>query len=68
MQFIEVKDLTVEFTRIAEDGTEVKGNRAIDGISFSVEKGSFVAVVAPRPKKPKPHPQMKPLLQQKQNN
>ena len=45
MQFIEVKDLTVEFTRIAEDGTEVKGKRAIDGISFSVEKGSFVSVI-----------------------
>ena len=45
MQFIEVKDLTVEFTRIAEDGTEVKGDRAIDGISFSVEKGTFVSVI-----------------------
>ena len=45
MQFIEVKDLTVEFTRIAEDGTEVKGKRAIDGISFSVQKGSFVSVI-----------------------
>ena len=45
MPFIEVRDLIVEFTRIAEDGTEVKGNRAIDGISFSVEKGTFVSVI-----------------------
>ena len=36
MPFIEVRDLIVEFTRINEDGTEVRGNRAIDGISFSV--------------------------------
>ena len=45
MPFIEVRDLIVEFTRINEDGTEVRGNRAIDGISFSVEKGSFVSVI-----------------------
>ena len=45
MPFIEVRDLIVEFTRIAEDGTEVKGNRAIDGISFSVKKGTFVSVI-----------------------
>ena len=45
MAFIEIRDLTVEFTRIAEDGAEVPGTRAIDGISLDIEKGSFVSVV-----------------------
>ena len=44
MAFIEIRDLTIEFTRVAEDGTEVPGTRALDGISLDIEKGSFVAV------------------------
>ena len=44
MAFIEIRDLTVEFTRIAEDGSEVPGTRAIDGISLDIEQGSFVSV------------------------
>ena len=45
MKFIEVKDLTIEFTRIDESGNEVPGKTALDGISLDIEKGSFVAVV-----------------------
>ena len=45
MAFIEIRDLTVEYTRINEDGTEAPGTRAIDGISLDIEKGSFVSVV-----------------------
>lgn len=45
MKFIEVKDLTIEFTRIDENGKEVPGDTALDGISLDIEKGSFVAVV-----------------------
>ncbi len=44
MAFIEIRDLTIEFTRVAEDGTEVPGTRALDGISLDIEKGSFVSV------------------------
>ena len=45
MKFIEVKDLTIEFTQIDENGMEVPGKRALKGISLDIEKGSFVAVV-----------------------
>ncbi len=45
MKFIEVKDLTIEFTKIDESGKEVPGKVALDGISLDIEKGSFVAVV-----------------------
>ena len=45
MKFIEVKDLTIEFTRIDESGREVPGKTALDGISLDIEKGSFVAIV-----------------------
>lgn len=45
MKFIEVKDLVISFTRIDENGKEVPGKRALDGICFDIEKGSFVAVV-----------------------
>ena len=45
MKFIEVKDLKIEFTRIDENGREVPGKVALDGISLDIEKGSFVAVV-----------------------
>ncbi len=39
--FIRVEDLTFEYVK-GEDGTAV---RAIDGVSFSVERGSFTAVI-----------------------
>lgn len=39
--FIKVEDLTFEYVK-SEDGTAV---RAIDGVSFSVERGSFTAVI-----------------------
>ncbi|MBQ9272443.1 MAG: energy-coupling factor transporter ATPase [Mogibacterium sp.] len=45
VKFIEVKDLVLSFTRIDENGKEVPGKKALDGISFDIEKGSFVAVV-----------------------
>lgn len=45
MAFIEIRDLTVEFTRIADDGQEVPGTKALDGVSLDIERGSFVAVV-----------------------
>ncbi len=45
MKFIEVKDLTIEFTKIDESGKEVPGKVALDGISLDIEKGSFAAVV-----------------------
>ena len=45
MSFIEVKDLVIEFTKIDDDGNEVPGKRAIDGVSLDIDKGSFVAVV-----------------------
>lgn len=45
MAFIEIRDLIVEFTRISDDGKEIPGTRAIDGITFDIEKGSFVSVV-----------------------
>ena len=45
MAYIEVKDLVVEFTRITEDGNVETGTRALDGVSFSIEKGSFVSVI-----------------------
>jgi energy-coupling factor transporter ATPase len=45
VKFIEVKDLTIEFTRIDESGREVPGKTALDGISLDIEKGSFVAIV-----------------------
>ena len=45
MSFIEVRDLVIEFTKIDENGKEVAGKRAIDGISLDIEKGSFTAIV-----------------------
>ena len=45
MAYIEVRDLTIDFTKIDEDGRELEPKRAIDGISFNVEKGTFVAIV-----------------------
>ena len=45
MGFIDIRDLRVEFTKIDEEGNEVPGMVALDGISLDIEKGSFVAVV-----------------------
>ena len=45
MAFIEIRDLTVEYTRLDEEGREVPGTRAIDGIDLDIEKGSFVSVI-----------------------
>lgn len=45
MAFITIRDLTVEFMKVTEDGQEVPGTRAIDGISMDIEKGNFVSVV-----------------------
>lgn len=45
MAFIEIRNLVVEFTRIAEDGTEVPGTQALKGVDLDIEKGSFVSVV-----------------------
>ena len=43
--FIEIRDLKIEFTKIDENGKEMPGKVALDGISLDIEKGSFVAVV-----------------------
>ncbi len=45
MSFITVRNLVIEFTKIDENGKEVAGKRAIDGIDLDIEKGSFVAIV-----------------------
>ena len=45
MPFISVKDLVVQYTRIAEDGTEIPGTRALDGVSLEISRGDFVAVI-----------------------
>ena len=45
MSFIEVKDLVIEFTKIDDEGNEVPGKKAVDGVSLNIDKGSFVAVV-----------------------
>ena len=45
MNFIEVRDLGIEFSKIDENGAQVPGKTALDGVSFDIEKGSFVAVV-----------------------
>lgn len=44
MSFIEVKDLKIQFMKVNEDGREVPGKTALDGISLEIEKGSFVAI------------------------
>lgn len=43
MTFIQVKNLTYEYSRIDDDGKQVN-NTAVDDISFDIEKGDFVAV------------------------
>lgn len=45
MSFISIRNLTVDFTRINEDGKEVFKTRAIDDVSLDIEKGSLVSVV-----------------------
>ncbi|MBE6020065.1 MAG: energy-coupling factor transporter ATPase [Clostridiales bacterium] len=40
-----MRDLKIEFTKIDENGNEVPGKLALDGITLDIEKGSFVAVV-----------------------
>lgn len=45
MSFIEVRDLVIEFTKIDDEGNEVPGKKAVDGVSLDIDKGSFVAVV-----------------------
>jgi len=45
VDFIEIRDLKIEFTKIDENGNEVPGKLALDGITLDIEKGSFVAVV-----------------------
>ena len=45
MSYIEIRNLTVQFMKINEDGSEVPGRKALEDISLDIEKGSFVAVV-----------------------
>ena len=45
VNYIEVRDLKIEFTKIDENGAEVPGKVALNGVSLDIEKGSFVAVV-----------------------
>ena len=45
VNFIEVRDLKIEFTKLDENGAEVPGKVALNGVSLDIEKGSFVAVV-----------------------
>ena len=45
VNFIEVRDLKIEFTKFDENGAEVPGKVALNGVSLDIEKGSFVAVV-----------------------
>ena len=45
MAFIEVENLIVDFMHVDEEGNESLAKRALDGVSLSVEKGEFVAIV-----------------------
>ena len=45
MAYINVEDLVLDFSKYDDNGKPIEPNRALDGVSFSVEKGSFVAVV-----------------------
>lgn len=45
MKFIEVNNLTIEFTKIDETGKEVPGKKALSDVSLDIEKGSFVAIL-----------------------
>ena len=43
--FIEVEDLVLEFPKYDENGNPASANRALDGVSLDIEKGSFIAIV-----------------------
>lgn len=43
MSFIQVKNLTYEYSRIDDDGKQVNST-AVDDVAFEIEKGSFVAI------------------------
>jgi len=45
MEFIEIRDLKIEFKKIDENGKEVAGKVALKDISLDIRKGSFVAIV-----------------------
>ena len=45
MSFISVKNLVLEFMKYDENGNPTVSKKALDGVSFDIEKGSFVAVV-----------------------
>ena len=44
MDFIKVEDLIFEYTKTDEGGAPVSF-RAIDGVSFAVQRGSFTAII-----------------------
>ena len=44
MIFIEAKDLVFDYVKTDENGLVTK-NRAIDGVSFTIEKGKFTAII-----------------------
>lgn len=43
--FISVRNLIVDFTHVNEEGLEELKTRAIDDVSFDIEKGSFVSII-----------------------
>ncbi|MBQ0018217.1 MAG: energy-coupling factor transporter ATPase [Clostridiales bacterium] len=43
--FIEVKNLIIDYTRVDDEGRTVLATRAVNDVSFTVEKGSFISVV-----------------------
>lgn len=45
MAFIDIENLTVDFIKVDENGKEVPGKRALNGIDLQIEEGSFVAVL-----------------------
>ncbi|MDO4868738.1 MAG: energy-coupling factor transporter ATPase [Bacillota bacterium] len=44
MNFIEAKDLTFDYIKTDENGNVIK-NRAIEDVSFTIEKGRFTAII-----------------------
>ena len=45
MSFIEVRNLTIDFIKIDENGKQVAGTRALDGVNLDVQKGEYLAIV-----------------------
>ncbi len=45
MEYIKIRNLKIEFTKLDENGRETSAKRALDGINLDIEKGAFVAVV-----------------------